>query len=204
MHFAWDDSRRAFHDAAQWYVDTTRLVGDRWEEPGLGEWTVRDLVGHTSRSFVTVESYLAQPADSVALETPGDYVRAAREVARGREVAQRGRDAAAALGDDPVAAVAEIGARVRQLVDGCDGGEPVTTIVGGMRLADYLPTRTFELAVHTADLASALGEPLDVPASAAGQALAIVADIAVADGKAGLLLLQATGRGGLPEGFSVF
>ncbi|MBF4767429.1 maleylpyruvate isomerase family mycothiol-dependent enzyme [Nocardioides agariphilus] len=204
MHFDWDQSRQAFHDAAGWYLAVTGRVGDRWDEPGLGEWTVRDLVGHTSRSFVTVETYLAQPADTVTLETAGDYIRAASVVARGPEVAQRGRDAAAALGPDPVAAVSGIGARVRHLVDDCTGQELMTTIVGGMRLGDYLPTRTFELAVHTADLAVALGEPLDVPASAARQALAVVADIAVSEGKAGPLLLQATGRTGLPEGFSVF
>jgi uncharacterized protein (TIGR03083 family) len=202
MHFDWDESRRAFHEAAQWYVATTGLVGGRWEEPGLGEWTVRDLVGHTSRSFVTVETYLARPAAHVELETAADYLRAAREVARGPEVAQRGRDAAAALGEDPVVAVTEIGARVQQLVDACVGDELVTTIVGGMRLRDYLPTRTFELAVHTADLASALGEPVDVPAASAYQALAVVADVAVTDGAAGLLLLQSTGRTGLPGGFS--
>jgi hypothetical protein len=79
----------------------------------------------------------------------------------------------------------------------------VTTIAGGMRLADYLPTRTLELAVHTADLAMVLGVPLDVPATAAAQALAIVADLAVTDGRAGPLLLAATGRPGLPAGFSV-
>jgi uncharacterized protein (TIGR03083 family) len=202
MHFDWDVSRRAFHHAAEWYVATVGLVGDRWEEPGLGEWSVRDLVGHTSRSFVTVETYLAQPAPTVELATATDYLRAAREVARGREVAQRGRDAAAALGDDPVSAVADLGARVRALVDGRTGDELVTTIVGGMRLADYLPTRTFELAVHTADLAAALGEPLDVPSSSAAAALAIVGDIALVDRTAGQLLLQATGRE-RPVGFSV-
>ena len=202
MHFEWDESRRAFHDAADWYVATTGLVGERWDEPGLGEWTVRDLVGHTSRSFITVETYLARPAAQVELETAGDYLRAAREVARGPAVAQRGRDAAAALGDDPLAAVAEIGARVRRLVDGCTGEELVTTIVGGMRLGDYLPTRTFELAVHTADLARALGEPLEAPVASAYQALAVIAEVAVTDGAAGLLLLQSTGRTGLPGGFS--
>ena len=37
------------------------------------------------------------------------------------------------------------------------GEELLTSIVGGMRLADYLPTRVLELVVHTADLAVALG-----------------------------------------------
>ena len=78
----------------------------------------------------------------------------------------------------------------------------MTTIAGGMRLADYLPTRTFELAVHTADLATALGAPLAVPATAAAQALQVVADLAVSGGRAGPLLLAATGRSPA-SGFSV-
>ena len=53
---AWDDSRRAFGDAAAWFVRTSALVGDRWGRPGLGEWDVRALVGHTSRSLLTVEA----------------------------------------------------------------------------------------------------------------------------------------------------
>jgi len=107
------------------------------------------------------------------------------------------------LGSDPAAAVAQIAARVLALVDTRDGTELVTTIAGGMRLGDYLPTRTFELAVHTADLATVLGMPQDVPATAAAQALRIVADLAVTDGLAGPLLVAATGRPGLPAGFSV-
>ena len=99
--------------------------------------------------------------------------------------------------------MAEIAGRVRRLVDARDGTEPVTTIAGGMRLSDYLPTRTFELAVHTADLASALHEPVDVPATAAEQALALVSALAVAGGLAGPLLLTATGRPGPAAGFTV-
>jgi Mycothiol maleylpyruvate isomerase N-terminal domain len=201
--FRWDDSRRAFADAAQWFVRTSALVGDRWDRPGLGEWDVRALVGHTSRSLLTVEMYLARPASAVEVASASDYFRATRTAAAGPAVAERGRDAGAALGADPAAAVAEIAGRVLPLVAGRDGTELVTTIAGGMRLEDYLPTRTFELAVHTADLASAIGAPLDVPATAATQALQVVADLAVSDGLAGSLLLAATGRPGLPAGFSV-
>jgi uncharacterized protein (TIGR03083 family) len=203
MVFRWDDSRRAFGDAAQWFVATAALVGDRWDRPGLGEWDVRDLVGHTSRSLLTVETYLARPAEAVEVASTADYYRATSAAAAGPDVAQRGRDAGAALGADPAAAVAEIAERVLPLVEARDGTELLTTIAGGMRLADYLPTRTFELAVHTADLATALGAPLDVPATAAAQALAIVADLAVSAGRAGSLLLVATGRPGLPAGFTV-
>ncbi len=202
MATTWPDSQRAFADAAQWFVRTTALVADRWEGPGLGEWDVRALVGHTSRSLLTVEMYVARPAAAVEVASAGDYFRATREMAAGADVAARGRDAGVALGSDPAAAVAEIAGRVLPLVDACDGTELVTTVAGGMRLQDYLPTRTFELAVHTADLATALGLPPDVPETAAAQALQVVADLAVSDGRAGSLLLVATGRS-LPAGFSV-
>src|SRR6516162_6198325 len=173
MTFSWGNSRTAFADAAEWFVRTAALVGDRWDRPGLGEWDVRALVGHTSRALVTVETYLARPASAVEVASAPDYFRATR--------------AAAA---DP-AAVAQIAERVLALVETQDGTEQMTTIAGGMRLGDYLPTRTFELAVHTADLATTLGVPLDVPPTAAAQALHIVADLALTSGLAGPLLLAA-------------
>jgi uncharacterized protein (TIGR03083 family) len=203
MDYSWAESRRAFDEAADWYLTTVALVGDRWQLPGLGEWTVRDLVGHASRSFLTIETYAARPAESVEIASPSDYYLATRAIAAGPDVAQRGRDAAAALGADPVTAVREIAARVRGLLDEHDGTALLTTIAGGMRLADYLPTRTFELVVHTADLALALGEPLDAPATGAAQVLGVISDIALADGTAGSLVLLATGRTGLPGSFSV-
>jgi uncharacterized protein (TIGR03083 family) len=203
MGFPWDESRQAFNDAAECFVRTTTAVGDRWSEPGLGEWDVRALVGHTSRSFLTVETYLSRPATVVEVPSAVDYYRATRAAAAGPEVAARGRDAGAALGAEPAAAVVETAARVLSLVEGRDGTELLTTIAGGMRLEDYLPTRTFELTVHTADLAAALGEPLDLPRTAARQALRLVTELALVDGRAGSVLLALTGRPGLAPGFSV-
>ncbi|WP_457205663.1 hypothetical protein, partial [Nocardioides sp. P5_C9_2] len=103
----------------------------------------------------------------------------------------------------PATAVAEIAVRVLRLLEDTDGSEPVTTVVGGMLLRDYLPTRTFELVVHTTDLAAALGQPLDLPATAATQALSLVAELALSEGRAGPFLRAVTGRPALPEGFSV-
>jgi Mycothiol maleylpyruvate isomerase N-terminal domain len=190
MSFSWEDSCTAFADAAGWFVGTAALAGDRWDRPGLGEWDVRALAGHTSRALVTVETYFAHPAAAADIASPAGYFRATRAAAATAAVAARGREAGAALGNDSAAAVAQIAARVLALVDTQDGTELVTTIAGGMRLSDYLPTRTFELAVHTADLATVLGVPPDVPATAAAQALAIVTDLAVADGLAGPSVLM--------------
>ncbi len=204
MTFAWEDSRRAFRDAAACFVRTASRVEGRWDIPGLGAWDVRALVGHTSRALLTVEVYLAQPAAAVEVESAADYVRATSGAAVGSGVAQRGREAGEALGADPAGALAALAARVLTLVDGSEGDELVTTFAGGMRLSDYLPTRTFELAVHTADLAVALDLPAELPASAATQALHLVTELAVSRDLAGPLLRAATGRRpGLPEHTSV-
>ena len=203
MEFTWTDSLAAFEAAALWFVTTAAEVGDRWEKPGLGEWDVRSLVGHTSRSFVTVEAYLAKPPEQVDIESAPLYYAATRSIARGSGVAQRGRDAAQALGDDPAAAVAELGSRVTALVRRSTGDELMTTIAGGMRLRDYLPTRTFELVVHTCDLAAALGLPVAPPATAARQAMQLVTELLVDDARIGEALLALTGRGPLPPEFSV-
>lgn len=204
MSTPWTEARDVFAEAAAWFVAATALVGDRWELPGLGEWDVRALVGHTSRSLLTVEAYLAAPADDVVVPTTAAYYRATRAIASGPDVAQRGRDAGAALGADPAAAVTAIALRVVPLLDPTDGTELVTTVAGGMRLADYLPTRTFELVVHTLDLAAALDESAEPPAGPAAHALHLVADLAAAEpGLAGPMLLATTGRRGLPDGFTV-
>ena len=203
MRFSWEDSCSAFTDAARWFIQTVQLVHGRWDEAALGEWDVRALVGHTSRSFLTVETYLDRPASRVDVGSAADYFRTTRVMAAGPEVAERGREAGAALGPDPATAVAAIADRVLRLVARRNGTELLTTLVGGMRLEDYLPTRVFELAVHTADLAVVLDVPLDIPPTAGTQVLNIIAELAVTDGVAGPLILAATGRQAFPPGYSL-
>ena len=78
----------------------------------------------------------------------------------------------------------------------------VHTIVGGMRVAAYLPTRTFELA-STGSIAAATGIPVDLPPQAVEEAAALGAVSAAQRGLGLDLLLAMTGRRGLPPGFSV-
>ena len=203
MEITWDESREAFEAAAEWFVATSADVGDRWGALGLGDWDVRALVGHASRSFVTVEAYLAKPPEQVDVESAALYYRATRSLARGPGVAQRGIDAGQALGDDPVAAIAELADRVTALVQRSTGDELLTTIAGGMRLRDYLPPRTFELVVHTCDLAVALGAPMAVPPSSARHAMYLVTELVIDDAQSADALLALTGRRPLPAGFSV-
>lgn len=199
----WSESVLAYGEASVWFVETVALVGDRWTASGLGEWDVRALVGHTTRSLLTVEAGLANPPQAADLDSPVGYFQATRVLTSGPAIAQRGRDAGQALGADPVEAVTGIVARVLPLLDGLVGTEPVTTAGGGMLLADYLPTRIFELTVHTADLAAALGADTEPPPRPARLTLGLIADLAIADGRATTLLLATTGRRQLPPAFSV-
>jgi uncharacterized protein (TIGR03083 family) len=200
--------RRQFRDAVHGFVTLVRAVGDSdWLEPALGEWTVRDLTGHTSRALLTVESYLdpTRTVDHPALRDSAAYVAAAAAaLADPAAVAERGRQAAAALGERPATTVSAIAERVLALIDRSDDETLVTTPVGTMTLAGYLPTRTFELVVHSLDLRAATGA--EFPAQFAGAlagCLQLAGELAVAQGDGIDVLLALTGRATLPDGFSV-
>jgi uncharacterized protein (TIGR03083 family) len=197
--------REAYESAAGLFVNTVAQVDPtQWEQSGLGVWTVRDLVGHTSRALLTVELYLARPAAQREVVRPVDYfLRAQAGLADPASVAARGREAGVALGPDPLAAVRDIAVRVLAQVQTAPNEALLSTPVGGMRLIDYLPSRIFELAVHTLDIAAALPVTATLPAPVAAVALHLLADMALQPDKAAALLLAATGRRALPAGFWV-
>src|SRR5215510_9822733 len=197
--------REAYESAAGLFANTVEQVGPtQWEQPGLGVWTVRDLVGHTSRALLTVELYLTKPATQREVIRPVDYfLRAQAGLADPASVAARGRAAGAALGPDPTAAVRGIAARVLAQVKIASDEILLSTPVGGMRMIDYLPSRIFELAIHTLDLAAALPVMVTLPETVAVVALHLLADMALQPDKAPVLLLAVTGRRALPAGFSV-
>ena len=194
-----------FNQAAAFYVATVgKVAADRWDSPGLGEWSVRDLVGHTSRSLLTVETYLDRPASAVeAADAVEYYVKVLQAYGDPAAVTQRGREAAAALGADPAGAVREIAARVGDRVASVHGNPLLTTPAGGMTLEAYLPTRVFELVVHTLDLANAIGARVEPPAEALALTLHLAANLALRGRQGESVVLALTGRQPLPDGFSV-
>jgi uncharacterized protein (TIGR03083 family) len=182
----------------------THIPHDAWERPGLGEWSVRDLVGHTSRSLVTVIEYLVRPvAEEVALSPAAYYTAIAAGSFDAAAVTERGRQAGRDLGEDPPSRFHDLVTQAVRVAEETDPDLVVHTIVGGMRAAAYLPTRTFELCVHGLDIAAATGVPLELPAAALEEACALGAVAATQRGLGASLLLAMTGRRGLPDGFSV-
>ena len=185
-----------------------------WNEVGLGEWTVRDLVGHTSRALFTIENYLDLAAEEdaagvaapIEVTSPSAYYDRALAAGTPEMIAQRGRETAATLGARPAAAVAAIAARVLARVATLDGSEPADTPAGRIRIMEYLPSRTVELTVHTSDLLQSQGVPAaeqTVPEAAAAATLHVLADLAAQKGVSAPLMRAATGRAPLPAGFTV-
>lgn len=197
--------RQAYADAAAFFVETVAGIGrEAWARPALGEWTVRDLAGHTNRAFVTVEAYLDKPCQAAEMARPVEYyLRAAATLGDPAMVTARSREAGQALGPDPGAAVRATAERVLARVGREADDALLATPVGGMRLIDYLPSRVLELTVHTLDILAATGSGGEAPPSAATVSLRLMADLAVERDRATILLGSLAGRGPLPPTFNV-
>lgn len=185
----------------------TGLDASPLDSPALGSWDTRALLGHACRAFLTIETYLDAPAATeraAKLGEPADYYRAAAStLANPVQVAQRGRDAGAALGPRPLEAAAVIAERVVELVARTADDALVHTPLGSMRLASYLPTRAFELTVHGIDLARA-GNLRAPPGLLEALPPCLELCVAVASPQQRLLaLLALTGREPLPDHFTI-
>ena len=199
--------RRAYADAADAFVQAVASVApEQWEQPGLGEWTVRELTAHTLRALITVEQYLAggigSEAEPITVESPEDYF---VRVLHGDPdvhiaVAARGRAGGAEL-TDPAATVAATAERVLALVATSPDDAVCITLAGAMRLIDYLPTRVVELVVHTADIGRATGVAVPIGTPALQVAVRVLAGVGT--DTLARVVLALTGREPLPPGFNV-
>lgn len=213
MPDAQDDVRATFRCAVAGFISVVDAIpATRFSEVALGSWNVRDLIGHASRALTTIESYCGRTVDSSSAAGPAQYFTRIGEAPPGSDarrqrdtaIAERGREAGAGLGDNPAAAVRTLAERVVALVDATSDETPVASPAGLMTLAGYLPTRTFELVVHTLDLAAALRLPVpEVLQSAISMSMMLAAEIAAGLPTAPDVLLALCGRRSLPEAFSV-
>jgi uncharacterized protein (TIGR03083 family) len=195
----------AVSDAA---VDVVALVpDDAWSSPGLGEWTIRELVAHLSRAWSTIGDYLAEPepAEGTPVLTAARYLTVGLTLPGVHEgVAQRARADVAALGDAPAAVLRDLARSATGLVAVTADDRLVDTRFGALRFDEYLRTRAFELTVHGLDLTRALG--LATPqalADAAVPTLALLAETAAERSSSVVLLESLAGRRALPDGYTL-
>ncbi|MFG1608179.1 maleylpyruvate isomerase N-terminal domain-containing protein [Actinoplanes sp. NPDC049265] len=202
--------RHAYRAAAVSFADLiTRVPADRWDAAALGEWSLRDLVGHVTTELRDVPEVLATPADAVEVPSTEAYWAFARVtpvdvVAKAHaESGRAAREAGQALGDDPASVVNQLIGRATQALAGTKDNDVVSTAAGGMRVRDWLPTRTFELVVHGQDVADAAGRDFAPGLDAMAEAVTQATFVAVAVGDGPLLLRALTGRTALPDRYSV-
>jgi len=194
------DARTSFEEAAEFLVDTaSRIAPDQWHAPGLGLWTVRELVGHAGRALQTVTAYLANPGATADLAGPVAYFSAAfgspcDTEAASQAILERGRDAGRALGADPLAGLRALRDEAIGALYDADDNMIVTTPMGAIALADYLPTRTFELVIHTLDLSRAIGTSATPPIGPLTTTAVLAASVAVQRGLGVEACLALTGR----------
>ena len=186
----------AFDDAADLFVSVVDEVPESaWGQPGLGSWSVRELVAHGLRALALVEEYLLRPIEPVA--DPKAY-------AAPDAVAARARQAVDALGPDPKSAVHATRDRVLGIVRSAGAGAVVGTPFGSLPLSTYLPTRTAELTIHSLDLAAAIGVAADANDTLVRETLAVLVEMAARKGRGTEVIRALSGRGELAPGFSVY
>jgi uncharacterized protein (TIGR03083 family) len=197
----------AYAEAAATTADVVaRIDHNHWSDPGLAEWDLRALVGHTSRALVNVLAYLDRPARTEDIPSPEAYYTLlpaqTGEGADATAVIQRGKQAGDALGANPAAAFRELADRAVARVAAADPAQLIQTIAGGIRVGSYVPTRTVELVVHGLDIAAAIDEPAAFSRNALAETAAVLARTGVERGQGPDLLAALTGRATLPPGFS--
>lgn len=164
-------TKSAFACAADGFVELVGQIQDpQWQLPGLGVWDVRALVGHSARALITLETYLNNPSSEGSLiESPAAYFRLMlgddsdpkQRRAQDNAIAERGREAGRDLGDNPIEMISSLASRVLVLVEGVKDDRLLRIPAGVISFVNYLPTRTFELSVHSLDIAQAL--QLEIP-----------------------------------------
>ena len=70
-----DKVREAYLESAEYFAKLVDGVDiDAWEDHALGQWTLRDLAGHTYRSISTVVGYSEKPAAQVDVESTTQWI----------------------------------------------------------------------------------------------------------------------------------
>ena len=194
--------RESFGESADFLVSVVDAVADdQWDQPALGEWTVAQLAVHASRGASTVSAYADEDAE-LTLHSAAEYYSTALAIEGVHgAVASRAVEQAEQV-EGPVAEyVREAVSGAEEVLTRIPADRVLGTVVGGIRLIDYLPTRIVELVVHTLDLADAIGAEVTVPRRAMAITLETLGDLA-ADRPdlldPALLVRALTGRGTLP------
>jgi hypothetical protein len=183
-----------FRAASRFFVEAVAAVPPaRYEQPWSDEWRILDLIGHGNRANLLPVEYYQRPVRAAGAEYLAEYLLP-------ENIAKRGREATAMLGDDPVGAVRSASERALAVIGSAPEDAVVGTPFGVRSLDSYLTSRTAELVVHGLDLDTSV-EP---PAEALAGCGAFLVSEAVRVGRGVDVVRALSGRGALAPAFNVY
>jgi len=175
--------RAAFSSSARDFTSVVSQISERgvdWNTQLPSGWTLRTVVGHTSRALRTPGRYLETGAGrDIDTVHPFDYFRGmTSDYSKVEAIVRRAEQSGADLGNDLAASVSDLASSAIASVGAAADDAPVATPSGVMSLLSYLPSRIFVLTTDTADLASTFG--LDHEACEACANLALMMSVGIA------------------------
>lgn len=144
------------------------IEADAWERHALGDWNLAQLTAHLVRAATRVTEYLPLPVEGEPAADRITYWQYDTDANAGA-IARRAIDEAAAV--DPTALPGRFAAGWRASCAAANDHGPeqvLHTIMGPMRLNEYLATRVVEITIHHLDVRIALDLP-PTPTPSAGR-----------------------------------
>lgn len=157
-------------------VDRTlaTVTAEDWGRPGLGEWTIAELVVHLLNGATRIDAYLdLDPGEAAACDRVSYFQCDLEAIAPA--VAERARQEASSI--DPGELPARFAGGWRASVDRAAALPPehvLATFRGPMRLDEYTATRVVEMVVHHMDLRMALDQPPGATPAAGHLAMSVL------------------------------
>ena len=180
-----------FAQAIRFFLNVVAQIPEEdWNRTALGVWSVRDLIGHTSRAIALVDVYATEGTMRNRFGTV-------------EGIADRARQAGQALGSNPIATLNRLADRVLSLVERLPDDHIMHTPGGVQELSRYLRTRVTELTIHTLDLAKALGIEAEPPEECLCETLYVLSNYTISRKVGVEVAFALTGRTPLPSGFTV-
>ena len=144
------------------------VADDAWERPALGAWNLAQLTAHLVRAATRVTEYLPLPVEGDPVVDRIGYWDFDTD-GQAQAIAQRAIDEAAAV--DPTHLPGRFAVSWRATCAAANDHGPdqvLHTIMGPMRLDEYLATRVVEITIHHLDVRVALDLP-PAPTPSAGR-----------------------------------
>lgn len=130
-------------EAIELFIDAVaRTPQDHWDRPSnLGDWSLRELVGHATGSAAKVIALIEDAEVSPAPARPADWI-----------------------DPDPVARLRALAARLREVLPAADLEEPRSSPQGEVPLRRALAFPIADLALHSWDVERSQGRSVELPA----------------------------------------